>query len=123
MSTAEAGKLLTIVFQVLSILALLALSLFLVRYFLEKRVRASMVRHGDSLVGTRAMVITDLRPGRQGAIRPLGSSEEEAERAARKEDDPGDLETFPAVADQLISRGRVVRVTGGDEEGYWVRPL
>ena len=35
MSTAEAGKLLTIVFQVLSILALLALALFLVRYFLE----------------------------------------------------------------------------------------
>lgn len=123
MSTADTGKLLTIIFEVLSLLALLALGLFLARYFLEKKVRASMVRNVDSLVGKRAMVLSDLRPGRQGAIRPLGSAEEEALRASHNEEDLVELETYPAVADQLISRGRVVRVTGGDEKGYLVRPL
>lgn len=123
MNSAETGKWLMVLFQVLAFLALLALALFLIRSWLERRVRSSMEAHVDNLVGKRAMVVTDLRPGRPGAIRALLPPELEAERAARQDDDLQALETFPAVADQLISRGRVVRVTGGDREGYLVRPL
>ena len=123
MTAAEAGKYLLYLFEILVGLSVLALGLSIARRFLEKKVRRSMERHMDSLVGKRAMVISDLRAGQVGAIRPLGSPEEEKDRAAKKEEARDKLESFPAVADELISRGRVVRGTGGDAYGYLVRPL
>ncbi|NLA71487.1 MAG: hypothetical protein GX850_03525 [Clostridiaceae bacterium] len=123
MTPAEIGKLLIILFQVLALIALIAFVVHVIRSLLEKRVRASMKRNSDSLVGKRAMVMTDLRPKQAGSIRPIGSSEDEAKRATQKEDSVAPFKTYPAFAEQLISRGRVVRVTGGDPDGYLVRPL
>ncbi len=122
MTATEATRILTLLFESLGALGLLALLLYLLRIFLEKRARASIKRHSGSLVGKRAMVLNDLRPGLRGSIRLLGTPDEESERAIRK-DAQEDYESFPALAEELISRGRVVRVTGGDEDGYLVRPL
>ncbi len=123
MTTAEAGKYLLYLFELVVGLAILALGLTIARRFLEQKVKRSMKRHQGSLVGKRAMVISDLRAGQVGMIRPLGSSEEEKNRASKQEDTREQMELFPAMADELISRGRVVRVTGGDADGYLVRPL
>lgn len=122
MTATEATRILTLLFESLGALGFLALLLYLLRIFLEKRARASIKRHSGSLVGKRAMVLNDLRPGLRGSIRLLGTPDEESERAIRK-DTQEDYESFPALAEELISRGRVVRVTGGDEDGYLVRPL
>ncbi len=122
MTATEATRILTLLFESLGALGLLALLLYLLRIFLEKRARASIKRHSGSLVGKRAMVVNDLRPGLTGSIRLLGTPDEESERAIRK-DAQEDYESFPALAEELISRGRVVRVTGGDPDGYLVRPL
>ncbi len=123
MTPVEAGKLLTSLFYLIASLGVLALGVALTRVYLEKRVRASMQSHVDSLVGKRAIVVSDLRAGRPGEIRPLGSTDEEADRASKADGAGPGLATYPAVSDQLISRGRVVRVTGGDDSGYLVRPL
>ena len=123
MTAAESARWLTTLFEILIGLALLALLVFLARQLTERKARRSMRRHDKTLVGKRAMVLGDLRPGQAGSIRPLGTAAEEAERAVRSKDEQKDDESFPAMADQLISRGRVVRVTGGDEDGYLVRPL
>ncbi len=123
MTPLEAGKLMTTLFYLIASLMALAAGVALTRRYLEKKVEASMQAHVGSLVGKRAMVVSDLRAGRPGEIRPLGSTEEEVERASKTDtNDPGPA-SYPAVADQLISRGRVVRVTGGDDSGYLVRPL
>ncbi len=116
MTPTELARLLGLSFQLLVLLGLLAASLTLVRQFTEKRTVASMNRQHGKLVGQRALVVSDLRAGRVGQIRPL-----DPDPAKLKSD--RESQTFPAVSDQLISRGRVVRVTGGDSEGYLVRPI
>ncbi len=113
MSTAELGRILIVLLRALAILAALAAAVILARRFLERRVRSAMAAHVGSLVGKRALVVSDLRAGRPGLIRLLESPDRKIDPEA----------TFPAMANQLISRGRVVRVTGGDAEGYLVQPL
>ncbi|HNZ62838.1 MAG TPA: hypothetical protein PKH23_00700, partial [Bacillota bacterium] len=76
-----------------------------------------------SLVGKRALVMSVIRPSRTGSIRPLGTAEEEADRASRKSSYMDELAVYPAVSDQQISKGRVVRVTGGTARRYIVKPL
>ena len=116
MTPPELARLLGLSFQLLVLLSLLAASLTLLRHLTERRTVASMNRQHGKLVGKRALVVSDLRAGRVGLIRPL-------DRDPAKLETDEDTQTFPAVSDQLISRGRVVRVTGGDAEGYLVRPI
>ncbi len=114
-----AGKLLVILFQTLAGLTVLAGVVFLARYWTEKQARKAMSLHVGSLVGKRAMVVSDLRAGRPGRIRPMDAWVAEGDRTVTG----AESRTFPALSDQLISRGRVVRVTGGSPEGYLVRPI
>ncbi|HZK28813.1 MAG TPA: hypothetical protein VFD19_01185 [Clostridia bacterium] len=123
MTPVEMGKLLTYLFQILIVIAVIALIIYVARRLLEHRARASMNRDRDSLVGKRAMVMTDLRPRQAGSIRSIGTPEDETKTATLQEESVKAFEIYPAFADQLISRGRVVRVTGGDADGYLVRPL
>lgn len=123
MTPSEISRLLYIFFSILAALAALAIILTVIRRVLEKKVRSSMAKNSDSLVGKRALVMSVIRPSRTGSIRPLGTAEEEADRASSKIDADDSLVVYPAVSDQLISKGRVVRVTGGDANRYIVRPL
>ncbi|NLA96182.1 MAG: hypothetical protein GX838_05000 [Clostridiaceae bacterium] len=124
MSSVETGRILITLFQILAVLAALASALTLARHMVEKRVRSAMGRHMGSLVGKRALVVSDLRAGRPGLIRPLESTTgRESGRSHASLENATPPATFPAMANQLISRGRVVRVTGGDPEGYLVQPL
>lgn len=113
MSSAELGRILIILLRALAVLAVLAAAAALARHLLEKRVRSSMQQHIGSLVGKRALVVSDLRAGRPGLIRPLDLPDRQEAPSV----------TYTATANQLISRGRVVRVTGGDADGYLVQPL
>jgi membrane-bound ClpP family serine protease len=91
--------------------------------FLKRRVQMSMQQHSDTLVGQKAMVVEDLRPRGIGSIRAMLTPEEEAARSMKREQADDPLKIFPAVADQYISKGRIVRVTGGDRTMYRVRPI
>ncbi len=119
MAWAETGRILITLFQILAALALISAGLTLARHLVEKRVRSAMGQNVGSLVGKRALVVSDLRAGRPGLIRAL----ELTGRPHASLENTAPPATFPAKANQLISRGRVVRVTGGDAEGYLVQPL
>ncbi len=124
MTPSEVMRFLYVLGGVLTALAVGAVALTVVRRALEKRVRELVAQNSDSLVGKRALVVSSIRPSRMGNIRPLGTQDEEADRAtARRVDNPAVDRIFPAVSDELISKGRVVRVTGGDEKRYIVRAL
>ncbi|HHW93217.1 MAG TPA: hypothetical protein GX734_01810 [Clostridiaceae bacterium] len=124
MTPAEVTRFLYILGGALVGLALLAVVLTVVRRSLEKRVRVLVAQNRNSLVGKRALVVSVIRPLRLGSIRPLGTPSEEADRALarRKKNQLHDV-VYPATSDELISKGRVVRVTGGDANRYIVRSL
>jgi hypothetical protein len=122
-SAAESGRTLIFLLQTLALLAVLTAAVALARYCIEKRVRASMLRHAGSLVGKRALVVSDLRAGIAGLIRPLGPEFDEKGAGPARTGNMPARGAYPAISNQLISRGRVVRVTGGDEDGYLVQPL
>ncbi len=125
MTTSEVSNLFYIMSAVLAGLSLLAVLLTGFRRSLERRVSVLVAQNSNSLVGKRALVVSAIRPSRLGSIRPLGTQDEEAERAAarrRKDGERFDV-VYPAVADEIISKGRVVRVTGGDATRYTVRSL
>ncbi len=125
MTTSEVSNLFYIMSAVLAGLSLLAVLLTGFRRSLERRVSVLVAQNSNSLVGKRALVVSTIRPSRLGSIRPLGTQDEEAERAAarrRKDGERFDV-VYPAVADEIISKGRVVRVTGGDATRYTVRSL
>lgn len=123
MTVAELTHVMVIVAEVLGTLALLAIIVWVGRRAVERNVRAAMAYDSDNLVGKRAIAVNDLRPKRIGSIRPYGSKEEEMRRATQADEQQETLPVYPAVADELISSGRVVRVIGGDQNGYIVRPL
>lgn len=112
-----------VLFTVLAVLSISAVVLTVGHRFLKRRVEVSMQQHSDTLVGQKAMVVEDLRPRGVGSIRAMLTSEEESVRSMNREESEDPLETFPAVADQYISKGRIVRVTGGDRTLYRVRPV
>lgn len=124
MTPTELNRFFYILSGVLAGLSVLAVVLTIFRRSLEKRVSVLVAQNSNSLVGKRALVVSAIRPTRLGSIRPLGTQDEEAERAAARRggDERFDV-VYPAIADELISKGRVVRVTGGDATRYTVRSL
>ncbi|NLZ66746.1 MAG: hypothetical protein GX910_03745 [Clostridiaceae bacterium] len=112
-----------VLFTVLAVLSVGAVVLTIGHRFLKRRVQMSMQQHSDTLVGQKAMVVEDLRPRGIGSIRAMLTPEEEAARSMKREQADDPLKIFPAVADQYISKGRIVRVTGGDRTMYRVRPI
>ncbi len=112
-----------VLFTVFAVLSISAVVLTVGHRYLMRRVRVSMKQHSDTLVGQKAMVVEDLRPRGVGSIRAMLTPEEEAARSVNREQNDDPLETFPAVADQYISKGRIVRVTGGDRTMYRVQPI
>lgn len=124
MTPSDVSRYFYVLSGVLGGLAFFAVILTYVRRKLEKRVLELVAQNSDSLVGKRALVVSAIRPSRLGSIRPLGTQDEEADRAsARKKGNLKHDIVYSAVSDELISKGRVVRVTGGDASRYIVRSL
>lgn len=109
------------------LLALVALGLALfvfsrLRRRVETIAKREIAENDSTLIGMRAIAVTELRPNSIGEIRPAFSAEKEDEIALSSEDKRASFTTFPAISSQYISKGRSVRVTGGDNELYRVRP-
>lgn len=107
------------------LLALLALglALFVFRWLrrkVESAAKNEIKKNDDTLVGMRAIAVTELRPNAIGQIRSALSSEKEDEIALGGTD-KSSFEVYPAISTQIISKGRSVRVIGGNNELYRVR--
>jgi hypothetical protein len=124
MTPSEISRLIYLLGGILLGLALIVAVLTVIRRRLEKRVRELVAQNRDSLVGKRALVVSAIRPSKMGNIRPLGTPVEETDRAAdpQKDECIHDI-VYPAISDEIISKGCVVRVTGGDSNRYIVRAL
>ncbi|NLC26706.1 MAG: hypothetical protein GX777_08825 [Fastidiosipila sp.] len=106
-------------------LVVLGLALFVFRWVRKKTEAAAkkeIAENDSTLIGLRAIAVTELRPNTRGEIRSLLSAEKEDEIALTGEEKAQPFKTFPAISSQYISKGRLVRVTGGDNELYRVRP-
>ena len=106
-------------------LVVLGLALFVLtraRRRVERVAKKEIIENDSTLIGLRAITVTELRPGTVGEIRPAFSPEKEDEIALSGEDKKSSFNTFPAISSQYISKGRSVRVTGGNNELYRVRP-
>lgn len=124
MTPSEISRFIYLLGGILMGLALIVIVLIVIRRKLEKRVLELVAQNSDSLVGKRALVVSAIRPSKMGNIRPLGTQDEETDRAADPHKDEYILDiVYPAISDEIISKGRVVRVTGGDSNRYIVRAL
>lgn len=121
---ATLSKLVTILLLSGLVLFVTAGVLYVTRRMLERRAREDIRINDASLVGRRAIAVCDLHPNSEGRIRPLGTAAEEETLALSGGNTRPEPNTYPAVSQQFVSKGRVVRVTGGDNRmGYRVRPI
>ena len=118
---------LTLIVRIL-LLALLVLGLALfifnrARRRMEHAAKQDIMKNDSTLIGLRAITVTELRPGTVGEIRTAFSPEEEDDIALSGEEKIPSFKTYPAISAQYISKGRSVRVTGGNYELYRVRSV
>lgn len=123
MSIPEISQLVRILMLALVILGLALFAFTWARRRIEAAAKEEIAKNDSTLIGLSAIAVTELRPNTVGEIRPTLSAEKEDEIALTGEDKKASFTTFPAISSQYISKGRSVRVTGGDNELYRVRPM
>ncbi len=121
MSIPEITQIVRILLLALLILGLALFVLTRIRRRMEYAAKQDIIKNDSTLIGLRAITVTELRPGTIGEIRTAFSPEKEDEIALSSDEKKSSFKTFPAISSQYISKGRSVRVTGGNKELYRVR--
>ncbi|NLC88545.1 MAG: hypothetical protein GX681_00555 [Clostridiaceae bacterium] len=121
MSILEITQIVRILLLALLILGLALFVFTRIRRRMEYAAKQDIIKNDSTLIGLRAITVTELRPGTIGEIRTAFSPEKENEIALSSDEKKSSFKTFPAISSQYISKGRSVRVTGGNKELYRVR--